>query len=672
MRWIILVHLVPCLLLGCPDTDIEVGPDDDTVADDDDDTTPEPDDDDTTSQPDDDDSAVPQICEGHGGSPAAAVIEGVEYPSFAEAMDAIADGQVLEICPGTHTESIEVGEDRQLTITSYSGDREDTILDGEGVRQIVRIGLRSEVTVRGLTFSGGYGQWFGDDDSCGGAIYTQAASTSVKDCVFRQNLAGAEEHTLGGAVCHWLGEGSGASELTISDSTFEDNGTPDLESLGGALYAYTRDTLTLDIDDCTFTSNTSSGSGGAARLKGSPLLLRISDSWFEGNSNNDGWYGSEGGALQILDWGSIDISSTSFIENTSVQGGGAIDVGSSDLSTATAFIRDCHFEGNLSEEGEGGGVNVYSLQGDVNTFYVEGSSFVENEAYSSGGGLSISNPTEVVVEDCTFEGNVAGGNGGGALEVSDWDSVEITDSAFISNHASYGGGALDIGAPAVDGGVIEIQSSTLEANTSDQDGGAIRISHSQWEDVTLLLRDSTLTTNSAGLAGGAIEVSIDGTADVVIWDSDFTDNSAGTVGGALNLDAEALTFEMARSSAAGNEAVVNGGAIKFFAYHAEQPFEALLQQVTIEDNSVTDYYGGAVIVGSPATVTLDTCTVLRNTGGGALLDDEADAILYSTNTSWGDGADDNTPWDVAVTDGPTYSSYGASETFTCSGDVGCQ
>ena len=329
MRWFTIIHLVPCLLLGCPDTDIEVGPDDDTVADDDDDDTTEDPGDDDSSLPLDGDgdgwtvedgdcddadpavhpgatdspcNAVDSDCDGVGGDAAAAVVDGVEYGSFTEAMDIIADGQTLEICPGTHTESIEVGEDRELTITSYSGDRDDTILDGEGVRQIASIGLRSDVTLRALTFRGGYGAWFWDGNSCGGALYTQAATTSIEDCVFRDNLAGAEEHKLGGALCHWLDEDSGSSRLQVTNSVFEDNGSQEIESLGGGIYAYTRDTLTLDIVDCTFAGNTSSGSGGAARIRGEPLHLTVSESRFEGNWIGDGWYGgADGGALQVLE-----------------------------------------------------------------------------------------------------------------------------------------------------------------------------------------------------------------------------------------------------------------------------------------------------------------------------------------------------------------------------------
>ena len=230
---------------------------------------------------------------------------------------------------------------------------------------------------------------------------------------------------------------------------------------------------------------------------------------------------------------------------------------------------------------------------------------------------------------------------------------------------------MSIGPPAIDEGSIEIVSATFEENTSDQNGGALNISHIQWEGVSLRLRDSSLMANSATFAGGAVHLSIDGAADVGIWDTDFSDNSAGTVGGALELEAESLVFEMTRGSATGNMAAVNGAAIKFNAYSAEEPFDALLQQVTIEDNSVTDYEGGAITIGDPATVTLDTCSIQRNTGGGVLVWDAADAFLNSTDTSWGDGADDNSPWDIAVVDGPTYSSYGLNETFTCSGDAGC-
>ena len=699
MRWITIVHLVPWLLLGCPDTDIEVGPDDDTVADDDDDTTEDPGDDDsslpldadgdgwTVEDGDCDDTdplvhpgatdapcdALDSDCDGVGAEAAAVAIDGVEYPSFAEAMDIIADGHTLEICPGTHTESIEVGEDRQLTITSYSGDQEDTILDGEGVRQIVRIGLRSEVAFGHLTLRGGHGETVSEGYSCGGAIFTQGRSTVIEECSLVENQAGDEAIWMGGAVCHWPGEDSGPTELLIEGSTFEDNGSPVPRSVGGAVYAYTTDTLSVDIVDSMFTGNTADGAGGAARLGGGPLLLSIHGCRFEDNWTNTGDYGAaNGGALEILNWGAVDIADSTFLENTAGDGGGAVEISVVDAPTAAAFVRDCQFEGNRAEGSVGGGLDFSVQRGDVASLYLERTSFDDNEAYSGGGGAHIGHPTAAFVEECSFDGNEAGENGGGALEIDDWDSIEIVDCTFTSNHSRNEGGAVRIGSPAIDGGLIDVQTSLFEGNTCDQDGGALSVDYTSSEAVSLRVLETTFASNSGAASGGALLVSTDGTADLDLSDTDFLDNVAGTAGGAMELSPDALTLDMIRGTVSGNQAASNGGAIKLYPHGYAQHFDAVLTEVVIEDNSVTGGDGGAICFMEDTAVVLNSCTLNRNTGGGVLLWDEADASLSSTNTSWGDGADDNSPWDVAVLDGPSYSSHGPNETFTCSGDVGCQ
>ena len=81
--------------------------------------------------------------------------------------------------------------------------------------------------------------------------------------------------------------------------------------------------------------------------------------------------------------------------------------------------------------------------------------------------------------------------------------------------------------------------------------------------------------------------------------------------------------------------------------------------------------GAVAWVYGEITMTLDSCTVVRNTGGGFRLWDEATTILYSVDTDWGTGADDNDPFDVAIWEGASYDSFGAGEYFACDGVTGC-
>jgi len=49
---------------------------------------------------------------------------------------------------------------------------------------------------------------------------------------------------------------------------------------------------------------------------------------------------------------------------------------------------------------------------------------------------------------------------------------------------------------------------------------------------------------------------------------------------------------------------------------------------------------------------------------GGAISLEADAVLHSENTDWGDGSDDNDPHDVD-TNHALYDTFTTGETFTC-------
>lgn len=144
--------------------------------------------------------------------------------------------------------------------------------------------------------------------------------------------------------------------------------------------------------------------------------------------------------------------------------------------------------------------------------------------------------------------------------------------------------------------------------------------------------------------------------DSVIDDVIFEDNSRG----ALFAITESLTITdtIFRNN-------IGGGAL-----HTGRG-DILLDNVTITDN-VNDYAGGGIRV-EGGHVTLRNSAVLRNEapiGGGA----HVSAQLTSIDTDWGFGpADTNTPDDVMVFlsvpggDSRDYASFGASESFYCTG-----
>ncbi len=144
------------------------------------------------------------------------------------------------------------------------------------------------------------------------------------------------------------------------------------------------------------------------------------------------------------------------------------------------------------------------------------------EPFGAGGG-AISNAGKLIVTNCTFSNNVAGGDGGGAIESSD-GSLTVTDSTFLHNQVTSqvsGGGAI-----LNDGdSVLTVTNSTFWHNTAST-GAA-------------LSNDSPALSNAG--------------ASMTVTDCTFVDNQAPAVnafsGAVCNLNGNA---SMEESILAGN------------------------------------------------------------------------------------------------------------------------
>ena len=105
-------------------------------------------------------------------------------------------------------------------------------------------------------------------------------------------------------------------------------------------------------------------------------------------------------------------------------------------------------------------------------------------------------------------------------------------------------------------------------------------------------------------------------------------------------------------------------------------FGAAMDQVTLESVVIegnTAFSGGGLSLGPSSEVTIRNSRVVNNraemAGGGAALP-YGFSRLVSENTDWGSGEDDNTPDDIAITDGLDEVlgswSFGDNASFVCS------
>jgi hypothetical protein len=157
----------------------------------------------------------------------------------------------------------------------------------------------------------------------------------------------------------------------------------------------------------------------------------------------------------------------------------------------TLIVRNCHIVRNYSSQG-GAGINLSWMK-----LRVERSIFRDNRTSGNKPGTIYINGT-VNIEDCVFEHNKTSGNGG-ALFLASTDRAlhsTILNSSFIDNAASDGG-ALFTNMPVL------VENSTFDGNVAAKRGGAVAF-HYIFEGSRVELNHVTLANNRATLGGGAI------------------------------------------------------------------------------------------------------------------------------------------------------------------------
>ena len=107
------------------------------------------------------------------------------------------------------------------------------------------------------------------------------------------------------------------------------------------------------------------------------------------------------------------------------------------------ILDDCTFEGNLAEDGPGGGMSNYTMSSPTLIDCTFSNNFSTDHS-GNGGGMSNSQAASPTLLNCTFTGNAAVGSsssGGGMFSTGE-GSMELYDCTFIDNHATDSGGGM--------------------------------------------------------------------------------------------------------------------------------------------------------------------------------------------------------------------------------------
>lgn len=367
------------------------------------------------------------------------------------------------------------------------------------------------------------------DRNDGGAIYNYSMQTPVG--LYNCKFYGNKSSSWGGAIYN------DRSRMDLVSCSFSGNNAP----AGGCLYNYGS---TRRISGCSFSSNNTLGEG--------PAIYSLNDSVVITNSTFSNNTGNTGGAIysSYNNWNdaTLTVSHCTFINNTSINNGGAIYDYS--INSPMSHFADCSFEGNSGKEGGAIYAQYHNARGDINV--IRQCSFDNNMTTNGpGGGVSITSyDCSFIIDSSTFSQNKAIiGGGVSAFKTaasSLLNNAQIRNSIFIADSASMGGGLFA-------GSGIDVANCRFQSNKADYGGGLYYISPD-----SSFLRNSILSGNIASVSGGGMFAgSGPPTNALTIQNSLFSGNKAGVSGGGL-IDS-LISPNIINCTFAGDTALVGNG-----------------------------------------------------------------------------------------------------------------
>ncbi len=263
------------------------------------------------------------------------------------------------------------------------------------------------------------------------------------------------------------------------------------------------------IQNCIFSNNLASAIGG-----NSVAGMTITNCQFIGNNDDE----TLGAAISLNGGVGPTITNCTFTNNSAGGGGGAIYI------VTGGIISGCTFDSNSTDLDTGldGGAAVYQVDGDL---VIDNCTFTGNMSVERGGAIEAELTTgSLTITNCDFTGNTAAADGG-AVHSSGAGTLDITDCTFDMNESTGGNG----GAAWIQGAGASMTTCTFTTNTAGN-GGGIAL------DGAAVL-DSTFTGNTATANGGGILVE-GGSSSVT--NCFASNNIAGGTGGGMYIAVNAI------------------------------------------------------------------------------------------------------------------------------------
>ena len=280
-----------------------------------------------------------------------------------------------------------------------------------------------------------------------------------------------------------------------------------------------------------------------------------------------------GGAVNIVD-GNLTLKDVVFKSNTATSWGGGLYMSGPSVVT----IENGTFEENTAAFGGG-------LFQNGGTLATDDTLFSGNKAASYGGGLYLTGiPSATTITNSVFDGNSAKTYGAGIF--MDNGNLTVENAEFMGNTAATGGGLYQRG------GKSNVSVALFENNTVAGHGGGIYLTGNS----TLSLSDATVRGNSADYGAGIFQSG--GTLNMA--DTVVTGNAAATYGGGFYMTGATTAATMIGGKLAGNTAVRGAGV-----YQDAGSLSILGTQFNGNGNASTTHGGGIALFGTSKAVIAD-------------------------------------------------------------------
>lgn len=269
---------------------------------------------------------------------------------------------------------------------------------------------------------------------------------SLRDIKFVHGKAGQNDRA--GGLEAWAG-------ANITNVFFDSN-----EGLAaGALYFYAYGPMGSKVQNCEFTNNKGTNSGGALTADMDPVVAATRDPFSV--------------PQELL------IDGCRFIGNTGWCGGAISNI-------ANLGIKDSRIEGNHSGQDGGGLCNTGNALTQISV-----TQFTGNTAAANGGGLFNGSNGIILSLSCSFANNTAGLDGGGMYHQGG-GVAWISASSFSINQAQGLGGAL------LSGATLLLTNSTLYGNSAGLGGGLFYLD----AGFTQVINDTIVSNTGGGVVRG--------------------------------------------------------------------------------------------------------------------------------------------------------------------------